>query len=138
MKISGSGPLQSTPVRRRERSGRASGTGFAGELGADGAVRSAGPTTDVNAVNALLSVQELEDAGAERRRAVARADDILDQLDELRHGLLIGAFPAGKLKRLLVLVRRQEQRIADPRLREVLAEIELRAAVELAKLGRTP
>lgn len=60
----------------------------------------------------------------------------LEQLDDLRHALLIGALPLIQLERLArnLAVRRGD--VADPRLAEVVGEIELRAAVELAKLGR--
>lgn len=136
MKISGTGPVQTTPVRRREKAGPSSASGFASELQGDAAVGTANATTGAAALNALLSVQEVDDPAEERRRAVVRGDDILDQLDELRHGLLIGAFPKEKLQRLLALVRRQHVGVVDAGLREVLEEIELRAEVELAKLGR--
>lgn len=135
MKISGTGPIQTTPVRRREQARPASGGGFAGELQGEPAVAGVGSTAGTSPLSALLSVQEVDDPLEERRRAVARGDDILEQLDELRHGLLIGAFPVEKLQRLLALVRRQHGRVADAGLREVLEEIELRAEVELAKLG---
>ena len=65
-----------------------------------------------------------------------RGEDILDQLDELKHGLLIGAFSPVKLDNLLVMIRQQQSNVTDPNLREILAEIEVRAAVELAKLGK--
>jgi hypothetical protein len=91
----------------------------------------------VGAVNALLTVQEIGDpSAAERRRSLLHGHDVLDRLDELRHGLLAGTFPAGKLDELLRVVRIQHERAVDPQLRDVLREIELRASVELAKLGR--
>ena len=71
-----------------------------------------------------------------RRRAVKRGEDILERRDELRHGLLIGAFPPAKLDNLLGVIRQQQTNVTDPHLREILSEIEVRAAVELAKLGK--
>lgn len=97
-------------------------------------MRSAGGSAAAGAVSALLSVQEIGDFSDERRRAVRHGEDILERLDELRHGLLIGAFPKDKLDQLLAVVRRQHDRMNDPQLKEVLEEIELRAMVELAKL----
>ena len=136
MKISGTGPVQTPPIRRRDQTSRSSGA-FAGELAGDGAVRESAAPTDAAAVSTLLSLQEVADPLAERREAVRRGEDLLDHLDELRHGLLIGAFPEEKLDRLLILVRRQRNQVADPRLREILNDIEVRAAVELAKMGKT-
>jgi len=136
MKITGSGPLRTAPTRRQERAGKSSAAGFSSELRDDGGVRSASGGGSVGAVSALLTVQEVGDAGEESRRAVQRGEDILERLDELRYGLLIGAFPKEKLDQLLKTVRRQHDRFLDPRLQEVLQQIELRAMVELAKLGR--
>jgi hypothetical protein len=137
MKITGTGSLQSSaPIRRKGTVGRSGATSFAGELTDDSPVQGSSGLGDVGGVSTLLTVQEIGDPIAERKRAVRRGQDMLDRLDELRHGLLMGSFPAEKLDSLLATVRRQHDRVADPRLREVLREIELRAAVELAKLGR--
>ena len=133
MKIPGTGPVQTTPIRRRGQTARSSGA-FAGEIGGDVSVREVGPSANVASVSTLLTVQEVADPLEERKRAIQRGEDLLEQLDELRHGLLIGAFPKDKLERLLVLVGHQQNKIADPRLREILGDIEVRAAVELAKL----
>jgi hypothetical protein len=135
MKITGSGPLRTAPIRRQERAGKSTAAGFSGELRDAGGVNSASGSGSVNALSALLAVQEIGDSGEENRRAVQRGEDILERLDELRYGLLIGAFPKEKLDQLLKTVRRQHDRFRDARLREVLQEIELRAMVELAKLG---
>ena len=135
MKISGTGPVQTPPVRRRDQASRSSGA-FASGLGGDSGVREAAAPADVASVSSLLSLQEVADPLAERRRAIQRGEDLLDRLEELRHGLLIGAFPRERLDQLLVLVRRQQNQVADPRLREILSDIELRAAVELAKMGQ--
>lgn len=137
MKIVGTGTLQSpTPIRRKDRGERGGRTAFASELATDGPVHGVAAVTEVGGVNTLLTIQEVADPTAERRRAVRRGEDMLERLDELRHGLLAGTLPREKLDSLLALVRRHHDRVADPRLREVLREIEVRAAVELAKLGR--
>ena len=135
MKIPGTGPVQATTARRRGQTAQSSGA-FAGELAADNGVKEAAPATAVASAGTLLSVQEVGDSLDGRRPAVKRGEDILDRLDELRHGLLIGAFPPAKLDNLLVMIRQQQSNVADPNLREILTEIEVRAAVELAKLGK--
>ena len=135
MKISGTGPVPTTPIRRRGQTTRSSRV-FAGELSGDASVREVAPPADVASVSTLLTVQEVADPLAERKRAIERGEDLLEKLDELRHGLLIGAYPKDRLDHLLALVHRQQNTIADPRLREILGDIEVRAAVELAKLGK--
>jgi hypothetical protein len=55
-------------------------------------------------------------------------------LDQVRDGLLGGGIPRSTLNRLAVAVGRRHETFADPRLQNVLDEIDLRARVELAKL----
>ena len=59
---------------------------------------------------------------------------MLDLLDDVHVGLLDGSIPAGRLIALANSVRGKRDEVGDPRLAEVLDEIELRAAVEVAKL----
>ncbi len=87
----------------------------------------------MSGVDALLALQEVDESGERRQRSRKRGDDLLDRLDEIRHGLLIGGVPRAALQNLSELVRIRRQEIADPQLQDVLDEIELRAAVELAK-----
>jgi hypothetical protein len=56
-------------------------------------------------------------------------------LDELRLAILDGRLRPVDLERLTRLVAEQRTAADDPRLAGILDEIELRAAVELAKLG---
>ena len=59
---------------------------------------------------------------------------MLDHLDEIRMGLLLGTIPMARLEQLAQLVRAKREQIDDPKLLAILDDIELRAAVELAKL----
>ena len=83
----------------------------------------------------LLAVQAVGEPVERRRRAVRRGHDLLERLEELRLGLLDGSVPLASLRRLRLDLVRSEP-VDEPVLREVLAAIELRAAVELAKLER--
>jgi hypothetical protein len=62
---------------------------------------------------------------------------MLDKLEEIRLGLLLGTIPQSRLEQLAHLVRAQRELVNDPKLTAILDEIELRAAVELAKLTRS-
>ena len=64
------------------------------------------------------------------------AEDLLDRLESLRLDIITGQVPARRLAGLLTSLRAQRAQFTDPRLIEILDEIDLRAAVELAKLGR--
>jgi hypothetical protein len=86
-------------------------------------------------VGALFALQEVPDATTGRRKAaVARGDLLLDRLGDIQIGLLDGAIDRRGLTQLAAAVRGARAGTDDPALQGVLDEIELRAAVELAKL----
>lgn len=135
MKIEGPAPSRTGQVKKATRSG---GAEFSRHIqGGDedeGVGRSSGPQSAVG-INPLFALQEVDDAlSGKKRRARARGEDILDRLDELRLGLLTGAFPVEKLHQLVRMVQNQRDTLDDPRLQEILDEIDLRAQVEIAKL----
>ncbi|GER03003.1 hypothetical protein JCM17846_06850 [Iodidimonas nitroreducens] len=85
-------------------------------------------------MDALLALQEMPDATAGRSKGLARAHDMLDMLEDVRKGLLMGAIPQSKLSQLSRLARDQRDGTLDPALSAILDDIEVRAEVELAKL----
>lgn len=102
----------------------------------EGGVSGVSATPVVSAIDALLSVQEMSSDEERSAQAKARGEELLEQLEELRHGLLAGHLPADRLDGLVALVRSERALTSDPRLGETLDAIELLARVELAKLGR--
>lgn len=99
------------------------------------------PVSGVLGVGGLLAAQSVDEDGAgpdykERQRRAQRGVEILDRLEDIRRGLLMGAVPKDKLAELARTVREKRERGADPVVSRLLDEIELRAEIELAKLGR--
>lgn len=94
----------------------------------------AAATGQVASAQALLAVQEVGDATAGRSKGLMRAEDMLEALEDLRRGLLMGTVSKAKLESLARLARARRETIDDPHLNAILDEIELRAEVELAKL----
>jgi hypothetical protein len=90
-------------------------------------------------IEALLALQGVEDPTERRRKAVSRGRTALDALDALKLGLLAGELSESTLARLKTAASGLKDASGDPGLDGVLAEIELRVEVELAKLagGRT-
>jgi hypothetical protein len=135
MKVEGPGPIRPPTLRRGQKRAAPRGD-FADELSAaetqTAPVSTSAPLT---AVDAVLALQEVPDATTRRGRALERGATMLERLDDIRHGLLLGAIPREKLKALVQMVQGRRERSDDPRLAAILDEIELRAAVELAKLG---
>lgn len=94
------------------------------------AVSSTGP------LDTLIALQADEEPGERKRRQAKRGHDLLDGLDRLKAALLSGRVQLSELERLKTMLSSRRETTDDPRLDEVLAHIELRAAVELAKLQR--
>ena len=99
------------------------------------AVEGGGGVAGVGGIFAAQSVDDQQSSPQERRRRAQRGLDILDKLEEVRRGLLLGTIPKDRLADLARMVREKRERGADPVISRLLDEIELRACVELAKLG---
>ncbi len=134
MKISDSSPIRSLLLRRARGSNGAS-TEFATHL-SDEPTQAAIPLAGTGAmggVDSLLSLQEVEDPTTGRSKGLMRADDLLDRLEEIQMGLLMGGLSRESLQELAWTVRQRRGESTDPKLNDLLDQIELRAAVELAK-----
>jgi class II flagellar assembly regulator FliX len=137
MRIEWSPPLRRTAAVRREGKADArQGGPFTSALSGDSPAAPAAAPTTVSALDALLTVQEIPDAIAGRRRAVQRGDALLDRLEDVRLALLTGVLPRERLEQLSRLAGTSRAAVTDPRLAAVLDDIDLRVAVELAKLDQ--
>ena len=85
------------------------------------------------ALSTVLAAQEAQDRAGAQRRALTRGRSLLDELDQIRVGLLEGTLPEASIRRLAGLLQADRPAVAEARLEAVLEDIELRAAVELAK-----
>jgi hypothetical protein len=84
-------------------------------------------------VSALMALQGVEDVTERRRRVIRRGHGLLDRLEELKLAMLSGETGEGALDRLARASREAREDGAEPELAVVLDQIDLRAAVELAK-----
>ncbi len=95
----------------------------------------ASQTSVLTGLDALLTLQGNGDPPAERRRrSIRRGQDLLDGLDRLKAALLGGRVAVNDLQAIAGRLAERSEESGDPRLDGLMAEIELRAAVELAKL----
>lgn len=125
-----------TGARRGEKPGAACPGEFQRYLDQSPATGGVSASNAIGSVDALLAAQSVDSTGDQgRRQAYQRGENILDRLDELRHGLLAGTLTMAQVQALAGLVRTQRATVIDPRLKEILDEIELRAEVELAKFA---
>lgn len=137
MKIAGTGPINPSSLRRRDKAGGTQKSTFASELSQSRHANSATVANQVESLSGLLNAQEVDDeSNRGRKSAVDRAELLLDKLEQLRHGLLLGKISGRQLTDLVNTVRRRQDQFVDPKIRVILEEIELRAAVELAKLRK--
>lgn len=86
-------------------------------------------------IDALLAMQGIEDSTERRRRSVAKGRSALDALDDLKLGLLSGRLTPATIARLQAAAAELKSSSGDPGLDSVLAAIQLRVEVEIAKAG---
>ncbi len=135
-KVEGPGALRGPSASREvRRPTRAAGTGFVKHLGPAQESGGVSSLAALGTLSPVMGLQEVDDALARAKRGKNRAQGILDQLEDIRLELLIGGLSKGRLLQLAHMVSARRPDIEDPRLAEILDEIDLRAQVELAKLG---
>lgn len=137
MKVTGANATGSTAGPRPARS---AGAGFqlpsVGHPAEAGQPAAAAGVAGLMGVDALLALQDVGGPLERRRRAVRRAGRLLDALDGVKLALLGDSLSARELERLRRALQEERGATADPQLESVLDEIELRAAVEIAKLEK--
>jgi hypothetical protein len=138
MKVNGYGIVKPGSSARRSSS-TSSSTRFSDILSvaqAEGAA-AASEVSDIAAtasLGGLLALQEISEEEKRRQRLVKQGKNMLDRLEDLRQKLLIGEIPASMLPSLEASLAAEKEGISDPRLLMIIEDIELRVAVELAKL----
>ena len=143
MKIGEFAPAGKTgSVGKKKPASSASGLSgdFFGLLSAGEAenVSSLSAASDIQPVSmdGLLSLQEIPADELRKRQALQESQTTLETLESLRFALLSGSVPEHLLHTLTRVVAYQKEQLNDPRLMSIIEDIELRAAVELAKLER--
>ncbi len=139
MRITDPNPIKTAAeIRRKARAGSASSTSFADMLDA---LESGGDApsalSDITAtadISTMLALQEVSDEDIKRKKLISQGKNLLDELDKLRQQLLIGQVPMATLQTLASRLAQQRESVSDPGLLALIDDIELRAAVELAKL----
>jgi hypothetical protein len=132
MEIKGPGRIETAAIRRKTTA--STGGGFTVSDAAEthgGIVAGPGP---IAALDSILMLQGMDDSTEGRSKGQAHGEQLLNLLDKVRDGLLAGGIPRSTLNKLAAAVTRRHDAFSDPKLQDVLDQIELRAHVELAKL----
>ncbi len=141
IRINKSSPIVAGSSVRKAKKKSSSGQSFSEslrEVSENEPVSNAGSVSGVGPVGAILAVQEVPDSmeGRSRGLIIGYGDDLLDRLEDIRIGLLLGGVSKDKLAELAQQMRQKRQEVNDPKLTEIINEIELRSEVEIAKLTR--
>jgi hypothetical protein len=133
MKIEGGRGVGSTSGSKRANASAAGGF----SVPVDGAAKasSAAPSSSVTALDAILALQSEEPSSQRRGRQSRRGREALDVLEKLEQALVLGHAP-GALRAELERVQKGAEATGEAGLDEVLLEIDIRLAVEAAKLDR--
>lgn len=119
------------PARRTQ-----TGSGFSlPEAESQSATRRPTGVAGAPGLDALLALQSVDQTQERRKKAMSRGKKMLDLLDAVKLGVLDGTLLPATLQNLSDAVSQREP-TDDPVLDGIMAEIELRAEVELAKLKR--
>ena len=94
-------------------------------------------TNRISSVDAVVGLQEITGDNTDERGAKNRANLILDKLEDIRMGLLMGQIPKSNLEELSKILILARENSIDSNLLEIIEDIELRAKIELAKLEIT-
>jgi hypothetical protein len=133
MEIKGTSRIETSAIRRKTAAASTGGNFQVSENAEPHAQIVAGPGP-IAALDSILALQDMGDPVDGRSKGLAHGEQLLEILASVRDGLLSGGIPRATLNRLAVAVTRRHDVFADPKLQDVLDQIELRAHVELAKL----
>ena len=133
MEIKGTSRIETSAIRRKTAAASTGGSFQVSDNAEPHAQIVAGPGP-IAALDSILALQDMGDPADGRSKGLAHGEQLLEILDSVRDGLLSGGIPRATLNRLAVAVTRRHDVFADPKLQDVLDQIELRAHVELAKL----
>ena len=138
MKVEGSdktsGSKSSSKARAKKSSGEGVFDSMIHETSATEAQSSVASAASVGALDSLLALQGEEGSASKESKARKRASDLLEHLEKVRIGLLTGVLPKDVLSQLAYTISTHREKVMDPKLAEILDEVDLRAQVELAKL----
>ncbi len=138
MKVEGTiGPGTAPSVRKKKTAG--GDGGFAVLLTADdelaaSSINSAAPLQNIGNV---LQLQEVDQRVLKQEKRILYGEGLLEYLDHMKLGLLDGTVSPRLIQDLTAEIRKQQDIVDDPALEAIMAEIETRAAVELAKIGKS-
>lgn len=118
----------------------ASGSSFASYLSQNISKpdQAVGGPSSISVADAIFSTQMVgsEEEREIKKKLIKRSSDLIDKLEEIRDGIIMGYISKDKLIEISRFVKEKRFETDDERLNTIIEEIELRVEVELAKLTR--
>lgn len=141
MKVTKTGGAKEASSSRKATKPSADDGAFVEALrGASGteSAEAAQTTGGVGPVNGIFAVEQTQDATDHRSRGLMMeyGNDLIDQLDRIRMGLVAGAISKDRLQDIAKRLRERKITSDDPQLNDLIQDVELRVEVEIAKLTR--
>ena len=133
MKVEGPRGVASAGGARRSQG--AAAPGFSPMVEAAPRTTAATAAAAPHALDSILALQAEGHVGDRRKRQVRRGAAALDALESLEMAIADGVAPSS-LRNMLESLRRQSESTGEAGLDAVLTEIDIRVAVELAKLEK--
>jgi len=95
-------------------------------------------SSSVSAADAIFAAQMVGDEEEKklREQQIKRGQSLIEKLEEIRDGLLRGYMSKDRIIEISRFVKEKKMEAQDARLNDLIAEIELRVEVELAKLTK--
>ncbi|MEZ5757039.1 MAG: flagellar assembly protein FliX [Emcibacteraceae bacterium] len=136
MKVKGTDRVTTSRIKRAKSASSADKAAFGKALNTEETQASSAMsgTAPITSVNSLLSLQEMPTATDGKTKAIQRAEGLIEHLEAIRHGLLLGQISKKRLTDIVKALAIQREKNLDPHLVQIINDIELRAKVELAKL----
>lgn len=108
-------------------------SGVLGEVDQAKATSQIEAVSAVASIDAVMALQSVDDALFAKKKAVQKGQDILEKLEDLRQSILFGQVKPQDLMKISDQLSSIHQEHLDPKLKNILNEIQLRAEVEMAK-----
>lgn len=138
MKIENTGSLRPGNLKKASTLSKSGKSDFVSHLGEEEkAIDSLSSLSSLNPLESLFVLQEITEDQADRRKAYRKATTLLEKLEDLRFSLLEGKLPLKIMQNLQKLVMKEKEINTDPKIQEILQDIELRVMVELAKFQKS-
>lgn len=137
MKVEGFNPLSN--LRRKKNVSTKDTDDFSSALSASDSQETQGHTETPSAaesagLSSLMQLQEIRIPTYTNKAVYDYASGLLEGLDELQQGILIGNFDRSSLSRIEGLIKNIPEGQHPQHIQEILDQIRQRAAIELAKL----